>query len=87
MAIGELLVTASSIWTIQTFPGAAALLVLSTDNPAVLSHLRHWAPTDLLNALQLMSGSKGAHPVVRAYALRSLHTCPPEQVSFAPAQS
>lgn len=37
-------------------------------------------PVPPAQALQLMSGDLGQHAAVKAYALRSLLTCPPEQV-------
>ena len=35
----------------------------------------------VMQALELMSGPSAHEAAVKAFALRSLHTCPPEQVS------
>jgi len=39
-----------------------------------------WAPAPLLQALAMLGGQAGGVPAVRAYALRSLEGCDPEQV-------
>jgi len=39
-----------------------------------------WAPAPLLQALAMLGGPAGGVPAVRAYALRSLEGCDPEQV-------
>ena len=67
---------------LQGSPKAAVLLASATQNPEILSHLKFWAPATLLQALQLMSRPEGRQQSVRAYALRSLHICPPEQASL-----
>ncbi|KAK9812698.1 hypothetical protein WJX72_002251 [[Myrmecia] bisecta] len=68
---------------IQELPGAACILAgACPPGSALLDHLAHWAPMPLLQAMALMSGASGRNPAVRAYALRSLLTCPPEQVAF-----
>lgn len=48
-----------------------------------LGALAYWAPLPLLPALALLSSHAASNPAVRAYALRSLHTCNPFQVSCA----
>lgn len=39
-----------------------------------------WAPAPLLQALAMLGGPAGGVPAVRAYAVRSLEGCDPEQV-------
>ena len=46
-----------------------------------LASLAHWAPLPLLPALALLASPSASNPAVRAYALRSLHTCDPFQVT------
>jgi len=80
-AIVKLLVYKAEVWKVQKYPEAAALLVYSSPaDSALLRQLQHFAPSNMIDALQLMSGGYGSLAAIRAYALRSLHTCPPEQV-------
>lgn len=65
--------------SLQASPKAAELLAQSTTDPAVLANLKSWAPGELLQSLHLMSSPCGKNPVVREYALSSLHTCDPDQ--------
>ena len=71
--------TAASV-QLQALPSAAVMLAVATNDAAVLTQLQRWAPAHFLQALTMLAGAQGQHPAVRAYALRSLHTCPPEQV-------
>lgn len=66
----------------QADPNAAELLAASEGPGAesAVAHLAQWAPAMILRALQMMSGPQGSREAVRAYALRSLLTCNPEQV-------
>lgn len=69
----------------QEMPEAALMLATpgaASGGAPELGHLAHWATTPLLQAMALMSGPAARHASVRAYALRSLHACPPEQVSL-----
>lgn len=45
-----------------------------------LDQLAYWAPMPMLVAMSMMAGEAGQHPTVRAYLLRSLYACLPEQV-------
>ncbi|KAK9840723.1 hypothetical protein WJX81_000166 [Elliptochloris bilobata] len=71
---------------VQALPKAAALLATPAAARAgvgaALAHLATWAPAPLLQALEMMSGPAARVPAVRAYALRSLHACNPQQVAF-----
>ena len=78
-AVGNLVISHCTNARVQESPKAAVLLSSSTAHAETLSHLKFWAPATLLQALQLMSRPEGRQTSVRAYALRSLHTCPPEQ--------
>lgn len=60
---------------------AAAELVAQGSAGGALSQLESWEPAAILQALHMLSGPQGQLPEVRAYALRSLHTCIPEQVT------
>ena len=77
----DLVGRSAAAWRIQNSAKAAGLLADSCTDGAALAQLKYWAPSRLLQALGMMSGPQGQQASVRAYALRSLHTCPPEQVS------
>lgn len=77
--MSSLVIRHSADWRIQSHAKAAIMLVAAPSNLKALSQLKSWSPATLLQALQLMSRPEGRHPSVRAYALRSLHTCPPTQ--------
>ena len=79
--MSDLVARSAGAWKIQTSAKAAGLLADSCTDGATLAQLKYWAPSRLLQALGMMSGPRGQQEAVRAYALRSLHTCPPEQVS------
>ena len=71
--------------------GGSPLSSSSSSSPSALDPFRSssptdalalWAPAPLLQALAMLGGQAGGVPAVRAYALRSLEGCDPEQVSF-----
>lgn len=69
----------------QNLAEAAPLLATpaaAKANAPQLQHLAVWAPLPLLDAISLAAGPAGRHPAVLGYVMRSLQSCPPEEVAF-----
>lgn len=77
---GSFVVMYASDLGLRRNPRAAELLSFVTTDNTILQNLKYWSPGPLLQSLHTMSSSHGKHPEVRAYALRSLDTCDPNEV-------
>ncbi|KAK9821480.1 hypothetical protein WJX74_000721 [Apatococcus lobatus] len=91
-ALQSLVTSGATSMATQMIPEAAAVLAGRPNVPgqphaagqgkaAAQGALACWAPLPLLPALALLSSTAASNPAVRAYALRSLHTCNPFQVA------
>lgn len=69
--------------SVQRSPKAAELLAEAARDRQLLEQLQSWQPALILQALYMMTGPGGQQPDVRAYALRSLLACNPQQASLA----
>eukprot|EP00887_Chlorella_sp_A99_P002072 scaffold21.g2072.t1 len=70
---------------LQGVPEAVTLLATcaaAASRAPQLQYLAVWAPLPLQEAMPLLSSPAGRHPQVLAYLLRSLQSCPPEEVAF-----
>ena len=68
----------ASPFSSSSSPSSAAFDPFRSSSPT--DALALWAPAPLLQALAMLGGQAGGVPAVRAYALRSLEGCDPEQV-------
>lgn len=70
---------------LQALPEAVTLIATqaaaAADAPQ-LAYMAVWAPLPLQEAMPLLSSPAGRHPTVLDYLLRSLLSCPPEDVAF-----